>query len=332
MKDEEILLEVSGLKTYFKDRKGLVPAVDGVDFTLRKGETLGIVGESGCGKSVTSMSILHLLPPEGRIVDGTIRFKGRDITHLPPDEMTKLRGKEIAMIFQEPMTSLNPVYTVGWQISEMIRQHEKVSKKEAREKAIEMLRLVNIPAPEKRVDEYPHELSGGMRQRVMIAMALACDPELLIADEPTTALDVTIQAQILDLMRHLKQTLNTSIMTITHDLGVVAEMSDYVLVMYAGMVMEYSDVNTLFAEPLHPYTQGLMKALPRMGEIQDKLYVIEGTVPSLYELPAGCRFWPRCPYATERCKGEVPELYEVGERKVRCFLYQNRVKEGAPNE
>ena len=332
MKDEEILLEVSGLKTYFKDRKGLVPAVDGVDFTLRKGETLGIVGESGCGKSVTSMSILHLLPPEGRIVDGTIRFKGRDITHLPPDEMTKLRGKEIAMIFQEPMTSLNPVYTVGWQISEMIRQHEKVSKKEAREKAIEMLRLVNIPAPEKRVDEYPHELSGGMRQRVMIAMALACDPELLIADEPTTALDVTIQAQILDLMRHLKQTLNTSIMMITHDLGVVAEMSDYVLVMYAGMVMEYSDVNTLFAEPLHPYTQGLRKALPRMGEIQDKLYVIEGTVPSLYELPAGCRFWPRCPYATERCKGEVPELYEVGERKVRCFLYQNRVKEGAPNE
>lgn len=332
MKDEEILLEVSGLKTYFKDRKGLVPAVDGVDFTLRKGETLGIVGESGCGKSVTSMSILHLLPLEGRIVDGTIRFKGRDITHLPPDEMTKLRGKEIAMIFQEPMTSLNPVYTVGWQISEMIRQHEKVSKKEAREKAIEMLRLVNIPAPEKRVDEYPHELSGGMRQRVMIAMALACDPELLIADEPTTALDVTIQAQILDLMRHLKQTLNTSIMMITHDLGVVAEMSDYVLVMYAGMVMEYSDVNTLFAEPLHPYTQGLMKALPRMGEIQDKLYVIEGTVPSLYELPAGCRFWPRCPYATERCKGEVPELYEVGERKVRCFLYQNRVKEGAPNE
>ena len=332
MKDEEILLEVSGLKTYFKDRKGLVPAVDGVDFTLRKGETLGIVGESGCGKSVTSMSILHLLPPEGRIVDGTIRFKGRDITHLPPDEMTKLRGKEIAMIFQEPMTSLNPVYTVGWQISEMIRQHEKVSKKEAREKAIEMLRLVNIPAPEKRVDEYPHELSGGMRQRVMIAMALACDPELLIADEPTTALDETIQAQILDLMRHLKQTLNTSIMMITHDLGVVAEMSDYVLVMYAGMVMEYSDVNTLFAEPLHPYTQGLMKALPRRGEIQDKLYVIEGTVPSLYELPAGCRFWPRCPYATERCKGEVPELYEVGERKVRCFLYQNRVKEGAPNE
>ena len=236
MKDDEILLEVSGLKTYFQDRKGQVPAVDGVDFILRKGETLGIVGESGCGKSVTSMSILHLLPPKGRIVDGTIRFKGRDITHLPPAEMAKLRGKEIAMIFQEPMTSLNPVYTVGYQISEMNLRHEKVSKKEARARAIEMLRLVNIPAPEKRIDEYPHELSGGMRQRVMIAMALSCNPELLIADEPTTALDVTIQAQILDLMRTLKQTLNTSIMMITHDLGVVAEMSDYVLVMYAGEI------------------------------------------------------------------------------------------------
>ena len=264
MSDEEILLEVSGLKTYFKDRKGQVPAVDGVDFTLRKGETLGIVGESGCGKSVTSMSILHLLPPGAQIVGGTIRFKGRDITHLSPKEMAKLRGKEIAMIFQEPMTSLNPVYTVGWQISEMIRQHEPISRKQARERAIEMLRLVNIPAPEKRVDEYPHELSGGMRQRVMIAMALSCNPELLIADEPTTALDVTIQAQILDLMRSLKKTLNTSIMMITHDLGVVAEMSDYVLVMYAGMVMEYSDVTALFNRPLHPYTQGLIKALPRL--------------------------------------------------------------------
>lgn len=332
MKDDEILLEVSGLKTYFQDRKGLVPAVDGVDFILRKGETLGIVGESGCGKSVTSMSILHLLPPKGRIVDGTIRFKGRDITHLPPAEMAKLRGKEIAMIFQEPMTSLNPVYTVGYQISEMILRHEKVSKKEARARAIEMLRLVNIPAPEKRIDEYPHELSGGMRQRVMIAMALSCNPELLIADEPTTALDVTIQAQILDLMRTLKQTLNTSIMMITHDLGVVAEMSDYVLVMYAGMVMEYSDVRSLFADPLHPYTQGLLKALPRMGESQEKLYVIDGVVPSLYELPTGCRFWPRCAYATERCKHEIPALYEVEGRKIRCFRYENGVKEAGSHE
>ena len=332
MKDDEILLEVSGLKTYFQDRKGQVPAVDGVDFFLRKGETLGIVGESGCGKSVTSMSILHLLPPKGRIVDGTIRFKGRDITHLPPAEMAKLRGKEIAMIFQEPMTSLNPVYTVGYQISEMILRHEKVSKKEARARAIEMLRLVNIPAPEKRIDEYPHELSGGMRQRVMIAMALSCNPELLIADEPTTALDVTIQAQILDLMRTLKQTLNTSIMMITHDLGVVAEMSDYVLVMYAGMVMEYSDVRSLFADPLHPYTQGLLKALPRMGESQEKLYVIDGVVPSLYELPTGCRFWPRCAYATERCKHEIPALYEVEGRKIRCFRYENGVKEAGSHE
>lgn len=332
MKDDEILLEVSGLKTYFQDRKGQVPAVDGVDFILRKGETLGIVGESGCGKSVTSMSILHLLPPKGRIVDGTIRFKGRDITHLPPAEMAKLRGKEIAMIFQEPMTSLNPVYTVGYQISEMILRHEKVSKKEARARAIEMLRLVNIPAPEKRIDEYPHELSGGMRQRVMIAMALSCNPELLIADEPTTALDVTIQAQILDLMRTLKQTLNTSIMMITHDLGVVAEMSDYVLVMYAGMVMEYSDVRSLFADPLHPYTQGLLKALPRMGESQEKLYVIDGVVPSLYELPTGCRFWPRCAYATERCKHEIPALYEVEGRKIRCFRYENGVNEAGSHE
>lgn len=332
MKDDEILLEVSGLKTYFQDRKGQVPAVDGVDFILRKGETLGIVGESGCGKSVTSMSILHLLPPKGRIVDGTIRFKGRDITHLPPAEMAKLRGKEIAMIFQEPMTSLNPVYTVGYQISEMILRHEKVSKKEARARAIEMLRLVNIPAPEKRIDEYPHELSGGMRQRVMIAMALSCNPELLIADEPTTALDVTIQAQILDLMRTLKQTLNTSIMMITHDLGVVAEMSDYVLVMYAGMVMEYSDVRSLFADPLHPYTQGLLKALPRMGESQEKLYVIDGVVPSLYELPTGCRFWPRCAYATERCKHEIPALYEVEGRKIRCFRYENGAKEAGSHE
>ena len=332
MDNEEILLEVKGLKTYFKDSRGLVPAVDGADFILHKGETLGIVGESGCGKSMTAMSILHLLPPKGEIADGSIQFKGQDITHLPPKEMARLRGKEIAMIFQEPMTSLNPVYTVGWQISEMILRHESMTKKQAKEKAIGMLRLVNIPAPEKRVDEYPHELSGGMRQRVMIAMALSCNPELLIADVPTTALDVTIQAQILDLMRNLKKSLNTSIIMITHDLGVVAEMSDYVLVMYAGMVMEYSDVATLFQQPLHPYTQGLMKALPRLDDPQDKLYVTKGAVPSLYHLPAGCRFWPRCPYATERCTQEMPGLYQIGERKVRCFRYENGMKEGALNE
>ena len=255
---EDVILQVNGLKTYFFDRKGKVPAVDGVDFMIRKGETLGIVGESGCGKSVTSMSILKLLPPEGKVVEGEILFKGRDLTKCTSREMEKVRGKEIAMIFQEPMTSLNPVYTVGKQIEEMLRNHQQISKKEAREKAIHMLELVGIPSPEKRVDEYPHELSGGMRQRVMIAMALSCNPELLIADEPTTALDVTIQAQILELMKDLKKQMNTSIMMITHDLGVIAEMADYVLVMYAGMVMEYCDVRLLFKNPLHPYTKGQM--------------------------------------------------------------------------
>lgn len=319
---EDVILQVNGLKTYFFDRKGKVPAVDGVDFMIRKGETLGIVGESGCGKSVTSMSILKLLPPEGKVIEGEILFKGRDLTKCNAREMEKVRGKEISMIFQEPMTSLNPVYTVGAQIEEMLRNHEKLTKKEAREKAIHMLKLVGIPSPEKRVDEYPHELSGGMRQRVMIAMALSCNPELLIADEPTTALDVTIQAQILELMRDLKKQLNTSIMMITHDLGVIAEMADYVLVMYAGMVMEYCDVKQLFKNPLHPYSQGLLNALPRFDDVKDKLYVIDGMVPSLYDMPDGCRFWPRCPYATERCKKEVPELYCCKDRKVRCFLHE----------
>lgn len=324
MKNEDIILQVDGLKTYFYDRKGKVPAVDGVDFIIRKGETLGIVGESGCGKSVTSMSILRLLPPEGKVVEGNILFKGQDLAACSRSEMEKIRGKEIAVIFQEPMTSLNPVYTVGKQIGEMIKTHEKLSKKEIREKSIRMLELVGIPSPEKRVDEYPHELSGGMRQRVMIAMALACDPELLIADEPTTALDVTIQAQILELMKELKRKLNTSIMMITHDLGVIAEMADYVLVMYAGMVMEYCAVRDLFKDPLHPYTQGLIQALPRINDSKDLLYVIPGSVPSLYEMPEGCRFWPRCPRATERCRSEVPKLYDYGDRKVRCILYEQR--------
>ena len=320
---EDTILKVKGLKTYFYDRKGKVPAVDGVDFTVRKGETLGIVGESGCGKSVTSMSILKLLPPEGKVVEGEILFKGRDLTKCSSSEMEKIRGKEIAMIFQEPMTSLNTVYTVGQQIGEMIKTHEQLSKKQLREKAIEMLKLVGIPSPEKRIDEYPHELSGGMRQRVMIAMALSCNPELLIADEPTTALDVTIQAQILELMRELKNKLGTSIMMITHDLGVIAEMADYVLVMYAGMVMEYCSVRDLFQKPLHPYTQGLINSLPRIDDAKDKLYVIEGSVPSLYDMPEGCRFWPRCPHAKEICKTRIPELYDCGGRKVRCFLYDD---------
>lgn len=326
------LLELKDLHTFFRTKKGIVKAVNGVSYSVETGRTLGVVGESGSGKSVSAMSILQLLDGNGYIDSGEILFEGRDLTKLTEKEMYSVRGNDISVIFQEPMTSLNPVYTVGWQISEMIRQHEKMSRSQARERAIEMLRLVNIPAPEKRVDEYPHELSGGMRQRVMIAMALSCNPELLIADEPTTALDVTIQAQILDLMRNLKKTLNTSIMMITHDLGVVAEMSDYVLVMYAGMVMEYSDVTTLFERPLHPYTQGLMKALPRLDDPKDVLYAIDGTVPSLYDLPAGCRFWPRCPYATERCKQEIPELYHVGDRKVRCFRYENGLEEDVHNE
>ena len=325
MKDDEILLEVSGLKTYFQDRKGQVPAVDGVDFILRKGETLGIVGESGCGKSVTSMSILHLLPPKGRIVDGTIRFKGRDITHLPPAEMAKLRGKEIAMIFQEPMTSLNPVYTVGYQISEMILRHEKVSKKEARARAIEMLRLVNIPAPEKRIDEYPHELSGGMRQRVMIAMALSCNPELLIADEPTTALDVTIQAQILDLMRTLKQTLNTSIMMITHDLGIVAEICDEVSVVYAGRVVEHGTLADVFDNTRHPYTEGLFNSLPNIENQAEKLKPIRGLMPDPTDLPLGCPFYPRCDHAMEICRTKKPpKVYRNETHFVECHLYNEQ--------
>lgn len=318
----EYLLEVKGLKTYFFDNKGHVPAVDGVDFVVREGETLCIVGESGCGKSVTSMSILKLLPPEGKIVEGSILFKGRDLVKLPNNKMTEVRGNEISMIFQEPMTSLNPVYTVGNQVGEVIRLHQHLGKKQTRKKVIEMLKLVGIPSPEKRVEEYPHELSGGMRQRVMIAMALACNPELLIADEPTTALDVTIQAQILELMKELKNRLNTSIIMITHDLGVVAEMADYVLVMYAGMVVEYCDVKTLFRKSLHPYTKGLLNSLPKIDDVKDMLNVIEGAVPSLYNMPSGCRFWPRCPYAHDICKKELPDLYETDNHKVRCFLYK----------
>lgn len=322
----EYLLEVKGLQTHFFNGKVEIPAVDGVDFVIRKGETLCVVGESGCGKSVTSMSILKLLPPEGKIVGGNIVFKGHDLVQMSENRMTEIRGNEISMIFQEPMTSLNPVYTVGKQIGEVIRRHERLNKKQTREKAIEMLKMVGISAPEKRVDEYPHELSGGMRQRVMIAMALACNPELLIADEPTTALDVTIQAQILELMKELKNGLNTSIILITHDLGVVAEMADYVLVMYAGMVVEYCDVKTLFKKPLHPYTQGLLDSLPKIDEAKEMLNVIEGTVPSLYDMPLGCSFWPRCPHAQEICKREKPELYEKDHHKVRCFLYKDDKK------
>ncbi|CQR56977.1 ABC transporter ATP-binding protein [Paenibacillus riograndensis] len=322
----DYLLEVKGLKTYFNHFNKQVPAVNGVDFVVRKGETLGIVGESGCGKSVTAMSILKLLAPEAKIVDGQVLFKGKDLVGLNDRQMTRIRGNEISIIFQEPMTSLNPAYTVGYQIGEAIRTHQKLDKKTTRSRAVEMLKLVGIPDPDKRVDEYPHELSGGMRQRVMIAMALSCNPELLIADEPTTALDVTVQAQILELMKSLKDKFHTSIMMITHDLGVVAEMADYVIVMYAGTVVEYSDVKSLYNKPLHPYTEGLMNSLPKIDDPKDKLEAIPGSVPSLYDLPKGCSFWPRCPYAQEICKQEKPELYEVDQRKVRCFLYSGKIE------
>ena len=316
-----MMLNIEHLSVVFRDREQPFTAVEDFSLQMDRGEIVGIVGESGSGKSMTAHAIMGLIKRSAVTVSGKAEFDGENLLAMSREKLRGYQGEELSIIFQEPMTSLNPVYTVGWQISEMIRSHEKISKKAAKEKAVEMLRLVNIPAPEKRVNEYPHELSGGMRQRVMIAMALSCEPELLIADEPTTALDVTIQAQILDLMRSLKEKTNTSIMMITHDLGVVAEMSDNVLVMYAGMVMEYSDVKSLFAQPLHPYTQGLMKALPRMEEQQESLYVIKGAVPSLYDLPQGCRFWPRCPYATERCKKEMPPLYPQGARQVRCFRY-----------
>ena len=324
---DEHLLEVKNLKVSFKIGKKKLTAVDNVTFSLDRGKVIGIVGESGCGKSVTATSIMRLVSPSVCEIDenSQILFEGEDLSKASEARMRKVRGNEISMIFQEPMSSLNPVYRIGDQMLEMIRTHHReIPKKEALKQCIEMLSRVGIPSPEQRIKEFPHQMSGGMRQRVMIAMALLCQPKLLIADEPTTALDVTIQAQILDLMRKLQKKLNTSIMMITHDLGVIAEMADYVLVMYAGRVMEYCDVHSLFKDPLHPYTQGLISALPNINDQKDRLYVIKGNVPSLYDMPAGCGFWPRCPYATERCKTEVPDLYQIGDRKVRCFLHENR--------
>lgn len=319
------LLSVRGLKTYFQSEEGLVPAVDGVSFDLEKGGTLGIVGESGCGKSVTSLSIMRLIPsPPGRIVGGEILFEGEDLLKKSPAEMRKIRGNDISMIFQEPMTSLNPVFTIGDQIMEAIMLHQKLDKKAAREKAIDMLRLVGIPEPHRRVDEYPHQLSGGMRQRVMIAMALSCNPKLLIADEPTTALDVTIQAQILDLMRKLRDELGTSIILITHDLGVIAEMVEEVIVMYAGKIVERTDVRSLFRDPKHPYTRGLLGSLPKLHEKQDRLQTIEGVVPSPFNMPTGCRFHPRCEFARDICRAEQPELLDVGGgHEAACFIHSD---------
>lgn len=318
---KEKLIDVNDLQTYFHTEEGTVKAVDGVSFEIYPGETLGVVGESGCGKSVTSLSIMRLIEsPPGQIENGEILFNGKDLTKLNQKEMRKIRGNDISMIFQEPMTSLNPVYTVGDQIMEAILIHKDVNKKQARQEAIDMLRKVGIPLPEQRVDEYPHQLSGGMRQRVMIAMALSCDPQLLIADEPTTALDVTIQAQILELMNSLKSQFGMAIMMITHDLGVIAEVSDRVAVMYAGKIVEYTDVKTLYADPKHPYTWGLMHSIPHIEKDLDRLEAIPGNVPNPLNFPTGCKYNTRCPFATDKCRTDEPDIVEVEEgHHVACW-------------
>ena len=330
MKNGSHLLQVQELKTYFYTFEGTARAVDDVSFYVNKGETLGIVGESGCGKSVTALSLMRLIPePPGRIVNGQIDFDGINLLDLPMSEMRNIRGNRISMIFQEPMTSLNPVFTIGNQLAEMFMHHQKLSKKESWNRSIEMLRLVQIPSPEKRVLEYPYQLSGGMRQRAMIAMALSCDPEILIADEPTTALDVTIQAQVLDLMVELKENFDAAIILITHDLGVVAEIAQRIEVMYAGKVVEEAQTISLFEDPKHPYTRGLLKSIPKLGQRarhgRRRLQEISGVVPSLYELPAGCSFYPRCSQARAVCQENVPELIELEDSHwVRCWLYQGR--------
>lgn len=321
------LLEVKDLKTYFYTDEGVVKSVDGVSFSVDKGETLGVVGESGCGKSITSMSIMQLIGKPGKIVNGEIVFKGENLLNKDKEEMRKIRGKEIAMIFQEPMTSLNPVYTVGQQIMEAVLIHEDMTKEQARERAIQMLDLVKIPDAEKRLNSYPHEFSGGMRQRVMIAMALSCNPEFLICDEPTTALDVTIQAQILNLINELKEKTGTAVMMITHDLGVISEVADNVMVMYAGQVVEYTDVDTVFDKPLHPYTQGLISCIPKLGGQEEKLSTIKGMVPSFNDMPEGCLFCPRCEYAKDICRRERPELVDLDGHQVRCFKYTDEWEE-----
>jgi len=325
----DYLLEVKNLTTCFHTRRGVAHAVNGVSFGMYPGEILGVVGESGCGKSVTAQSIMRLIPePPGRIESGEILYDGKDIVALSTRQMRKIRGDRISMIFQEPMTSLNPVKTVGRQIGEVYALHRGVSKKESLKKAVEMLEKVQVPEPGRRVTEYPHQLSGGMRQRVMIAMALACDPEILIADEPTTALDVTVQAQIMDLMLKLQAKQKTAIMMITHDLGIIAEMANRVIVMYAGRIVESASTHTLFYETGHPYTKGLMNSVPVIGskdaEGNSRLTEITGMVPSLYDLPKGCSFAPRCAYRNERCRTELPPLFQVSPgHEVRCWLCES---------
>lgn len=322
MSNYKHLIEVNSLRTHFNTERGQVTAIDDVSFYIDEGEILGIVGESGCGKSVTAQSIMRLLDEKVTArYEGEIKLKGTNLFSLNKNQMDKIRGNDIAMIFQDPLSSLNPVYTVGNQIMEAILLHQKVSKKEAEKLAIDMLRLVGIPAPEKRIKEFPHELSGGMQQRVMIAIALSCQPKLLIADEPTTALDVTIQAQILDLIKELNKELGMGVMFITHDLGVVAELCQRVAVMYLGQIVEEADVVDLFKQPLHPYTKGLIASIPQMdGDRSQKLHVIEGSVPSLENVPSGCRFAGRCQFATDLCLEKAPELEDKGNgRKVRCW-------------
>ena len=317
------LLQVEDLRTWFHTDEGTAKAVDGVSFGLAEQETLGIVGESGCGKSVTALSILRLIPnPPGRVEGGSVRFQGRDLLALSEKEMRRIRGNEIAMIFQEPMTSLNPVYTIGEQISEVLRLHRGLSRGGAEERAVEMLRRVRIPDPEQRVEEYPHQLSGGQRQRVMIAMALACDPALLIADEPTTALDVTVQAQILELIAELRRQSNMALILITHDMGVIAGLCDRVMVMYAGRVVEAAPVRELFHDPQHPYTAGLLRSMPRLDEVMhDRLTTISGQPPNLQRLPAGCAFRTRCDRRIEVCAAEVPPLRAIAEERSKaCHL------------
>ncbi|MFD1037401.1 ABC transporter ATP-binding protein [Virgibacillus byunsanensis] len=324
----EKMLEIEDLKTYFHGDDGIVKAVDGVTITVNKGETVGVVGESGCGKSVTSLSAMRLLhDTPGEIAGGSIKFEGKSLLDLSEKEMRQLRGNDMAMIFQEPMTSLNPVYKIGKQLEEAIRLHLKYDKKKARQHAVKMLEMVGLPRAGEIINEYPYQLSGGMRQRVMIAMAMACNPKLLIADEPTTALDVTIQAQILDLMRDLRDKSDTAIMLITHDLGVVAEMCDRVVVMYAGKVVEETDVNTLYENPQHPYTKGLIGSVPKLGQDVEKLDSIRGNVPTPANMPKGCKFAPRCDFAMDVCWKRDPDLLKTDDNHTcRCWLYQDQEK------
>lgn len=331
------ILEVRGLKTYFFTDSGVVKAVDGVDLTVKRGEVLGLVGESGCGKSVTSLSIMRLISQPGRVVEGEIIFEDLKLLELSEKEMVQMRGNRMSMIFQQPQTSLNPVFKVGDQVAEVLTIHQRMKKEEAWDKAVELLRLVGIPDAPKKANSYPHEMSGGQAQRVMIAMALALNPALLIADEPTTALDVTIQAQILDLMRDLRTRMGTAVILITHDLGVIAEMADRVAVMYAGRIVEQTDVRSLFAEPLHPYTLGLIASIPVLGKITERLDVIPGSVPNLVNLPSGCKFAPRCrpreEYDLTICHEQEPDLINVrSHHTVRCWLYQSSDRHRAPLE